>query len=75
MALYGGVSGLDFYEKISKESKNHLTDEGMIIFEIGYDQSQEVEKMLKNNNFKKIKTLKDLSGRDRVISGILVPET
>ncbi len=75
LALYGGVSGLDFYEKISKESKNHLKDGGMIIFEIGYDQSQEVEKMLKNNNFKNIKILKDLSGRDRVISGVLVPET
>lgn len=75
IALYGGITGLDFYEEISREAKNYLTYGGMIIFEIGYDQSQEVEKMLKNNNFKSIKTLKDLSGRDRVVSGILVPET
>ncbi len=75
MALYGGPGGLDFYEKISNQAVDYLNPEGMIMFEIGYDQRQEVEKMLKNNGFKNIKTLKDLSGRDRVVSGILIPET
>ncbi len=75
MALYGGQDGLEFYNKISSQARNYLNPEGMIIFEIGYDQRQEVEKMLKNNGFKHIRTLKDLSGRDRVVSGILIPET
>ncbi len=75
MALYGGPTGLDFYEKISAQAVNYLNPEGMIIFEIGYDQRQEVERMLEKNGFKNIETLKDLSGRDRVVSGILIPET
>ncbi|MFH5836295.1 peptide chain release factor N(5)-glutamine methyltransferase [Proteiniclasticum sp. C24MP] len=74
-ALYGGARGLDFYEEITKNAEKHLTENGMLIFEIGYDQSQEVEKMLKENGFKNIITLKDLSGHHRVVSGELLPET
>ncbi len=74
-ALFGGVTGLDFYEEITKNAREHLRVNGMLIFEIGYDQSQEVEKMLKDNGFKNIITLKDLSGHHRVVSGELIPET
>lgn len=74
-ALYGGLHGLDFYKEITKNAGRHLTENGMLIFEIGYDQSQEVEKMLKENGFKNIITLKDLSGHHRVVSGELIPET
>jgi len=75
LALYGGMTGLDFYEKITRNASGHLTENGMLIFEIGYDQSQEVENMLKDNGFKNIITLKDLSGHHRVVSGELIPET
>lgn len=75
LALYGGEDGLEFYKKISSQASKYLNPEGMIIFEIGYDQRQEVENMLRKNGYKNIKTLKDLSGRDRVVSGILIPET
>ena len=74
-ALYGGLKGLDFYDRITKSAREHLTENGMLIFEIGYDQSQEVENMLKDNGFKNIITLKDLSGHHRVVSGELIPET
>lgn len=47
----------------------------MLIFEIGYDQSQEVERMLKENGFENIKTVNDLAGHHRVVSGELIPET
>ncbi len=75
LALYGGIRGLDFYETISKQARQHLTDHGMLIFEIGYDQSQEVENMLKENGFKNVITINDLSGHHRVVSGELIPET
>lgn len=74
-ALYGGVQGLDFYRRISQEAREHLTNHGMLIFEIGYDQSQEVERMLKENGFENIKTVNDLAGHHRVVSGELIPET
>ena len=75
LALYGGVRGLDFYETIAEKARQHLTDHGMLIFEIGYDQSQEVENMLKENGFKNVITINDLSGHHRVVSGELIPET
>lgn len=75
LALYGGVSGLDFYQKIVQQSKEHLVENGMLIFEIGYDQSGEVEKMMRDNGFYEVHTTKDLSGLSRVVSGLLIPET
>ena len=66
-ALDGGESGLDFYEKILKEAKEYLTDDGLILFEIGYDQAEEVMNLAKKYNYKKVRKIKDLSGNDRVI--------
>jgi len=75
IALFGGTSGLDFYKKIIMEAKKYLNDGGTLIFEIGYDQREEVEKMFIENGYNNLRTLKDLSGLDRVVSGTLVPET
>lgn len=75
LALYGGIRGLDFYQTIAEQASEHLTDHGMLIFEIGYDQSQEVENMLRENGFKNVITINDLSGHHRVVSGELIPET
>lgn len=74
-ALYGGKSGLDFYRKIIAEAAHYLVEGGTLLFEIGYDQREEVERMLKENRFNNVITIKDLSGHDRVVSGILIAET
>ena len=66
-ALDGGESGLDFYDKILKQAKEYLTDDGVILFEIGYDQAEAVMDLAKKYNYKKIRKIKDLSGNDRVI--------
>ena len=39
------------------------------MFEIGHDQRQDVESILKNNDYKNIKTIQDLAGKDRVVLG------
>jgi len=70
-ALYGGEDGLDYYRKIIPESKRHLVKEGLLIFEIGFDQSIQVKNMMKDEGFKNIKILKDLQGLDRVVLGIM----
>jgi len=75
LALYGGVSGLDFYRSITQQAPRYLRENGMLIFEIGYDQSSEVEKMMKEYGFKNVHTIKDFSGLSRVVSGLLIPET
>ncbi len=69
LALDGGENGLIFYEEITNNAYKYLNKNGYLIFEIGYEQAKEVEKIMKKNNFYNIKVLKDLSGLDRVILG------
>ena len=69
LALYGGVDGLDFYRKITENAKEYLKKEGLLIFEIGYKQKEDVSNILIENKFKNIKCMKDLQGLDRVIIG------
>ena len=70
LALDGGVDGLDFYRKITPESKRFLDDNGLLIYEIGYDQGEAVQNILISEGFKETTILKDLQGLDRVVLGI-----
>lgn len=71
IALCGGKDGLDFYRRITKESLQVLEKGGLLAFEIGYDQREEVEDILLKSGFKVIECIKDLSGNDRVIKATL----
>lgn len=66
LALDGGADGLDYYRKITESSLDYLKDFGMIFFEIGYDQAEDVKKLL-DNKFENIVVVKDYSGNDRVV--------
>ena len=72
IALSGGRDGLDFYRRITEESLQVLEKGGLLAFEIGYDQREEVIAILLKSGFKKIECIKDLAGNDRVIKAILV---
>ena len=68
LALYtSDAKGLEFYEKITKEAKNHLNKNGYLLFEMGLGQSEEIKKLLENNGYKNIQIEKDLAEIDRVI--------
>lgn len=67
LALDGGIDGLDFYRRLVTEGKKHLQPQGLMIFEIGYNQKVALESLFDENGYKDIKTLKDLSGRDRIV--------
>lgn len=67
LALDGGQDGLDFYRRIIKDAKTFLRENGFLALEIGYNQRESVEKLLKDNNYKNIYSKKDLGGNDRII--------
>ncbi|MEL7596619.1 MAG: peptide chain release factor N(5)-glutamine methyltransferase [Clostridiaceae bacterium] len=71
IALCGGDDGLEFYRKITKQSLEVLKQGGMIGFEIGHDQKEDVCNILFKNGFEEIRCIKDLAGLDRVVVGIL----
>ena len=68
-ALDGMEDGLFFYRKIVAESKSFLAKEGMLFFEIGYDQGQAVLDMMKEAGFSDVTIVKDFAGLDRVVYG------
>ena len=70
-ALSGGDDGLIFYRRIVSESKEVLKGKGILAFEIGYDQGEDVKKLMEDNNFENVKVIKDLAGLDRVVIGNL----
>lgn len=67
LALDGKENGLFFYQKIIEDASRHLTENGTIFFEIGYNQGQVVADLLKEANFRNINIVKDLTGLDRVV--------
>ena len=69
LALVSGPSGLEFYEKIIPQLKDHLTYRGKIYFEYGKGQENEIKKLLVAD-FRSIKIIKDNSGVNRFISAI-----
>lgn len=71
LALDGGKDGLDFYKKISEYAKHILKEDGILAYEIGYNQAQDVHRILTENGYHEITLLQDLSGNDRVITAKL----
>ena len=69
-ALYGGTDGLKFYRVIAGLWKEILKEGGLLAFEIGCEQGEEVSDILRKSGYTDIKVMKDLGGNDRVVMGI-----
>lgn len=67
LALDGGADGLDFYRRIIKDARNFLKPGGWLGLEIGYDQREAVEELLRRQGFIRTETLQDLAGLDRTV--------
>ena len=69
IALDGGKDGLDFYRRIVEQAPDHLKKDGFLMLEIGHDQGEELKTMIgRTGKFRDLIVLKDLGGRDRVVS-------
>lgn len=70
MALSGGGDGLRFYRGIPSLWRAALRPGGMLAFEIGCGQEQEVKELLLQSGYEEVRFRQDLSGIIRVVSGI-----
>lgn len=68
VALFGGEDGLKFYRQIFENANKVLNERGMMFFEIGYDQKQNLTQ-LAESYFKgaNIEVFKDINNKDRML--------
>lgn len=67
LALDGGEDGLNFYKKIAKEANLYLKANGYLCLEIGYNQKESVNRILEQNHYELVLSLKDLGCNDRIV--------
>ncbi len=70
LALDGREDGLYFYREIIAQAGAYLNREGMLFFEIGYDQGEEVRQLMENAGYTEVEVVKDFAGLDRVVYGV-----
>jgi release factor glutamine methyltransferase len=73
LALDGGADGLDAYRLLAPEILRVLKPGGMFAVEIGFDQSKAVEALFRQAGGQEVRTVKDLSTHDRVVTGVKNP--
>lgn len=67
MALDGREDGLYFYRRIVKEAREYLKKEGLLFFEIGYNQGEAVKALFYEAGYENVRIVADLAGLDRVV--------
>lgn len=68
-ALDGMEDGLHFYREIISKSSIYLKKGGALLFEIGYDQGEQVSALMEEAGFLSVTVRKDYAGLDRVVYG------
>jgi release factor glutamine methyltransferase len=68
LALDGHEDGLYFYKRIIKDARKYVNENGIIIFEIGYDQAEDIRSLLVDGGYDNIEVIKDYAGLDRIVS-------
>lgn len=74
MALDGTEDGLFFYREITMQAGKYLKNNGILAFEIGYNQGKAVSEFMKENGYKEVQVLQDFAGLDRVVTGRIEKE-
>lgn len=69
LALEGGEDGLYFYKNICKTWIPKLKSGGIIAFEVGINQAQDVKTIMENYGIKAIRIFKDINNIDRAVIG------
>ena len=72
LALDGGADGLDFYRVICEKWRDALCENGMLFFEVGIGQADQVLRIMRSHGFGDIQIVKDLNNIPRVVYGTRV---
>lgn len=68
IALYASNNGLYYYEEILKNVYKYINNNGLIAFEIGYNQGEKIKKLAsKYLNKYDFEMKKDMTGKDRMV--------
>lgn len=67
LALDGGVDGLEAYKIILTETKNLLRLDGRIFLEIGFNQENDIARLVENGGLTRRDSYTDLGGIPRVV--------
>ena len=65
LALFAEEEGMYFYRKIIEQANDYLNENGVIFFEIGYDQKDKIIKLADMNGYS-AEVYRDINGRDRM---------
>jgi len=68
-ALVSGADGLDDIRRITEQAKEHLSVNGWLLLEHGYDQAAQVRALLQQAGFAAVFSARDLAGIERVSGG------
>ena len=71
LALDGGPTGLDFYDRYLGDALNILKPGGAVFFEIGEGQGAAVAKLMADYGFENVRVERDFAGHDRYASATL----
>ena len=65
LALFAEEEGMYFYRQIIEQANDYVNENGVIFFEIGYDQKDKIIKLADMNGYS-AEVYKDINGRDRI---------
>jgi release factor glutamine methyltransferase len=66
-ALFGGKEGVEIAQRLLAQVAERLKPGGLCLFEHGFDQGKRMRELARQAGLKKISTLKDLTGLERVL--------
>ncbi|MCD8151856.1 MAG: peptide chain release factor N(5)-glutamine methyltransferase [Clostridiales bacterium] len=69
LALDGEEDGLEYYRRIARECRDFLLPGGWLLFEIGWNQGDDVAELMRENSFSGVEVIPDLAELDRVVRG------
>lgn len=67
VAVFGGKSGTEFFQRIAEVGRQLLKDDGWVLVETAYNQASAVKSIFAEAGYRSIQVFKDYDGNERVV--------